>query len=380
MAGPLTGLRVLEVAGLGPSPFGAMVLADLGATVTRVDRVAAAQGDIGLMRYELGLGRGRRSVAIDLKNPAGTEVLLRLVEHSDALVEGFRPGTAERLGFGPDVCLAANPRLVYCRVTGWGQTGPLAHAPGHDLNFAAVAGALHPTGDADRPPPPPINYISDLGGGAMFLTTGLLAALYERETSGLGQVIDVAMVDGSAMLTTNIHSMMRTGAWKDTRASNFADGAAPYYRCYATADGGFVAVGAIEPKFYANLLGALGLSAEEFPQADEERWPELTAMMERLFARHPRAHWEGVFERVEACVTPVLTLTEAPHHEQSLARSAFVDIGAGLEPAPAPRFSRSTPGDPRPAPPFGGDTDAVLAEAGFDADTIQALRAGGAVA
>ena len=379
MSGPLAGVRVLELAALGPVPFGVMLLADLGADVVRVDRVSsvASPGFEATMR---GLSRGRRSIAVDLKAAEGLSILMRLIEDADVLVEGFRPGVLERLGVGPDVCLERNPRLIVARTTGWGQDGPLADRAGHDIDYAAVAGALHPVGSADRPPPPPLNMLADFGGGGAFLAIGVLAALLERERSGQGQVIDVAMVDGTAVLTTFFHGLMALGAWTTERESNLLDGAAPFYRCYATSDGAAIAVGCIEPQFYAAFLERLELPAEQWPQHDRALWPAQSAALARLFATRTRAEWEQVFADSDACVAPVLALDEAPRHPHNQAREVFTEAFGMVQPAPAPRFAR-TPGElTLPPPDPGADTDTILGELGFDTEQVARLRASGAVA
>ncbi len=376
VGGPLEGTTVIEVAAIGPVPFGVMLLADLGAEVIRVDR-ASSVGNPGQEAAMAGLSRGRRSVAVDLKNPDGLDVLLRLVEGADVLVEGFRPGVAERLGFGPEGCLERNPGLVYARMTGWGQDGPMADRAGHDIDYAAIAGALHPIGRADGPPPPPLNYLADFGGGGAYLAIGVTAALLERERSGRGQVVDVAMVDGAASLTAFFHGLLEMGAWTTDRASNLLDGAAPFYDTYATADGGYIAVGCLEPQFYAEFLDRLGLDPDEWPQFDRERWPEQKRRLAELFAAEPRAHWEERFAGSDACVAPVLALDEAPAHPHIHARGTFTDVGGSVQPAPAPRFSR-TPGEAGgPAPEPGDHTDDIVAELGLDP---AALRDRGAIA
>jgi alpha-methylacyl-CoA racemase len=329
--GPLHGIRVLEIASLAPAPFGCMILADLGAEVLRVDRTSG--GGLGPP-----LGRGRRSVAVDLKHPDGPAAVLRLVESADVLVEGFRPGVAERIGIGPQPCLARNPRLVYARMTGWGQDGPLAPRAGHDINYIAVAGALEPIGRAGERPVPPLNLVGDFGGGGMLLAVGVLAALVERERSGAGQVVDAAMVDGAALLTTFLHGMRNGGMWSHPRGENLLDGGAPFYDTYETADGRYVAVGAIEPQFYAALLAGLGLAGEELPaQQDRSGWPVLRERFAAVFACRTRDEWASLFADTDACVTPVLAPDEAAAHPHNAARGVFVD-GA---PAPAPRFSRT---------------------------------------
>ncbi|MDH5372597.1 MAG: CoA transferase [Acidimicrobiia bacterium] len=373
--GPLTGVSVIELAGIGPGPFAGMLLADMGADVIQVDRTASASSWIpGFM------GRGRRSIAVDLKKPAGKAVVLRLIERSDILIEGFRPGVAERLGLGPSDCLSRNPALVYGRMTGWGQEGPLAGTAGHDIDYLAVAGALWPVGPDSRPPPPPLNLVGDFGGGAMFLVVGVLAALIEARDSGHGQVVDAAMVDGSALLTTMFHEMRAKGLWEDVRGGNLLDGGAPFYDTYETADGGYMAVGALEPQFYAELLEVLGLSREELPaQMDRSGWPVLRERFESVFSTKTRDEWEAVFSGTDACVSPVLSWSEAPRHPHNLAREVFVDIDGTPMPGPAPRFSRSAfrrPGGPVQP---GANTDEILSELDLDEEEIADLRAGGVV-
>lgn len=376
--GPLNGIRVVEIASLAPAPFGCMILSDLGADVVRVDRAelcgtAPAPADP--------LSRGRRSVGINLKDPAGVELLLRLAEQSDVLVEGFRPGVAERLGFGPEVCAARNPRLVYGRMTGWGQDGPLSAAAGHDIDYIAVSGALHPIGRAGQRPVPPLNLVGDFGGGGMLLALGVLAALLERERSGLGQVVDAAMVDGSALLTSFLYGLRAAGQWRDERGVNLLDGGAPFYDTYQTADGGYVAVGALEPRFYKELLAGLGLSGAGLPgQYDRAGWPVLRERFAAVFATRARDEWAQLFARSDACVAPVLSPDEAPWHPHNTARATFADVGGLVQPAPAPRFGRSAASRPSPPPRLGADTDSVLAGLGCSPDDIAGLRAKGAVA
>jgi alpha-methylacyl-CoA racemase len=371
MSGPLRGIEVVEVESIGPGPFAAMVLADLGATVTRVERKGAGPpivpDDVML--------RGRAaSIAVDLKDPAGLGVLFRLVERSDILIEGFRPGVMERLGAGPNECLDRNPRLVYGRITGWGQEGPRAAQAGHDIDYIAVAGALHPIGPADAPPPPPLNLVADFGGGGMLLVAGLLAALVERAGSGRGQVVDAAMVDGAALLTAMFHGLAAGGLWTEARGSNLLDGGAPFYRCYRTADGGFMAVGALEPQFYEVFLEGLGLSDEELPgQYDRDGWPVLATRFEVAFAARTRADWTGVFDGTDACVAPVLSMSEAPSDPHATARRGFIELSGLHQPAPAPRFSRTPAPDPLPARRPGGDAATVLERLGYDATEIASL-------
>jgi alpha-methylacyl-CoA racemase len=376
--GPLNGVRVIEIASLAPAPFGCMILADLGADVLRVDRAercgpqAPAPSDP--------LSRGRRSIGLNLKDPAAIDVLLRLADDADVLVEGFRPGVAERLGFGPQVCAERNPRLVFARMTGWGQDGPLAPTAGHDIDYIAISGALSMVGRAGDSPVPPVNLIGDFGGGGMLLALGILAALVERTHSGLGQVVDAAMVDGSALLTSFVYGMRASGAWQDKRGSNLLDGGAPFYDTYATADGQYVAVGALEPQFYAALLAGLGLSGADLPgQQDRAGWPVLRERFAAAFASRSRVEWEQVFAGTDACVAPVLNLAEAPAHPHAAARGAFVETGGVIQPAPAPRFGRTAAAEPAPPPRPGEDTDAVLTGLGLTAAEVADLRARGVV-
>jgi alpha-methylacyl-CoA racemase len=377
--GPLDGVRVIEIASLAPAPFGCMVLADLGADVLRVDR-ADRSGPEARTPVDP-LVRGRRSIGLNLKDPSGVDLLLRLIEGADVLVEGFRPGVAERLGFGPEECARRNPRLVFARMTGWGQEGPLASTAGHDIDYIGISGALAPIGRAGERPVPPLNLVGDFGGGGMLLAVGVLAALVERERSGRGQVVDAAMVDGSALLTSFIYGMRATGTWRDQRGSNMLDGGAPWYDTYETADGGYVAVGAIEPQFYAALLDGLGLAGADLPgQLDPSGWPELRRRFAEVFASRGRDEWAEVFAGTDACVAPVLSMAETAGHPHAVARNAFIDVGGVTQPAPAPRFGRSAAGQPTPPPRPGADTDAVLNGLGLTAAQVADLRAGGVVA
>ncbi|MEU4803187.1 CaiB/BaiF CoA-transferase family protein [Actinosynnema sp. NPDC023587] len=373
MAGPLAGLRVVELAGLAPGPFGCMVLADLGASVVRVDRVAggaAVPGDV--------LGRGRRSIGVDLRHPAGAEVVHKLVERADVLVEGHRPGVTERLGLGPAHCLARNPGLVYARMTGWGQDGPLADRAGHDLNYIALAGALEPIGRAGAPPTVPLNVVGDFGGGGLLLALGVLAALYERERSGRGQVVDAAMVDGAALLTTFLHGMKAAGAWSGGRGTNLLDGGAPFYDVYAASDGKYVSIGALEEKFYAELLVVLGLADAEVPNRhDPAQWPALRARIAAAVATRTRDEWAELAAGTDACLVPVLTPDEAPTAAHNAARGTFVEVGGVTQPAPAPRFDRTPAGAPSVPPALGQHTIEVLGELGLaDAEIAELRRAG----
>ncbi|MER7274872.1 CaiB/BaiF CoA-transferase family protein [Dactylosporangium sp. NPDC000244] len=365
--GPLAGVRVLELAGIGPGPFAAMLLADLGADVVRVDRPEPGAPLLGDPSRDL-LNRGKRSIIVDLKHPDGADVVLSLAERSAILIEGWRPGVAERLGLGPEAALERNPALVYGRMTGWGQDGPLAHAAGHDIGYIAVAGALHPVGPADGPPQIPLNLVGDFGGGALYLVVGCLAALHVARSTGRGQVVDAAIVDGTAHLTTVFAGLLAGGAWRAERGRNLLDGGAPFYSVYATADGGHMAVGALEPQFYAELPRLLGLAGAGLPAQDDVRgWPALRARFAAVFATRTRDEWTDLFEGTDACVAPVLSLAEAQHHPHLVARGTFEDHAGVRQPAVAPRLSY-TPGavgGPPPAP--GAHTEAVLAEWGLGA-------------
>jgi alpha-methylacyl-CoA racemase len=369
--GPLSGVRVIELAGIGPGPFAAMLLADLGADVIRVDRASAVREGAASGGTDFS-NRGKRSIAIDLKSEQGKEVVLRLAEKSDVLLEGFRPGVTERLGIGPDDCLARNPKLVYGRMTGWGQQGPLSHTAGHDVGYIAITGALHAIGRAGGPPQVPMNLLGDFAGGSMYLVVGVLSALLEAKTSGRGQVVDAAIVDGTAHLSTFIHAFLATGLWQDRRGVNMLDTGAPWYDVYETADGRHMAVGAIESQFYAEFLRRLGLDGEDLPdQNDQSAWPVLRERFAAVFKTRTRDEWTEVFVPSDACVAPVLSMTEAAEHPYNTARDVFPELAGHRQPAPAPRFSR-TPGgtDGVPALP-GGHTRAVLADLGFDdADTL----------
>lgn len=376
--GPLEGMTVIEIASLGPGPFCAMVLADLGAKVIRVDRREGGSGGLPLAMDPL--VRGRRSLIVDLKRPEAAEVVLRLVEQADVLLEGFRPGVAERLGIGPDACLGRNPRLVYGRVTGWGQDGPLAARAGHDIDYIGLVGALYSIGRAGGPPVPPLNLLGDFGGGGMLAALGVLAALWERQQSGRGQVVDAAMVDGSALLTAMFHGMRAAGLWSDERGTNLLDTGAPFYDCYETADGGFMAVGALEPQFFMALCAGLGLDPAGLPlQYDPSGWPVLRERLAAAFRTRTRDEWEEVFGGMDACVAPVLTMEEATHHPHNLARGTFVEVGGITQPGPAPRFARTPAGVPAPAAAPGEHTAEILADCGFTEEEVAGLRADGVV-
>ena len=349
--GPLSGLRVVEIASAAPAPFACMMLGDLGAEVVRVDRVGTSTSVNGEYGTIDPLTRGRLSVELDLKDPASRDEVLRLVESADVLVEGFRPGVAERLGLGPEDCFAVNPGLIYARMTGWGQTGSLANLPGHDINYIAMSGALQPIGRPGQPPTPPLNMVGDYGGGGMLLALGILAALYERKSSDLGQVVDAAMVDGSSLLAASVHGMLGSGTWRTERGSNLLDGGAPFYDTYETADGKYLSLGALEKRFYKNLLIGLGLDADDLPaQYDRENWPILRSIFSKRIKEHTRDHWAEVFLDLEACVAPVLSPTEAPQHPHAKERNAFVEVDGIAQPAPAPRFSRTPAAIPQGSP------------------------------
>ncbi|MBJ6642596.1 CaiB/BaiF CoA-transferase family protein [Streptomyces sp. BSE7-9] len=360
--GPLTGVRVVELAGIGPGPFAAMLLADLGADVVRVDRPGGP--GLGIDPARDITNRNKRSVVVDLKTSDGVKHVRDLAGRADILIEGYRPGVAERLGVGPEDCRARNPRLVYGRMTGWGQEGPLADRAGHDIGYIAVTGALGMTGEPGRPPVAPANLLGDYAGGSLYLVVGVLAALHHARATGAGQVVDAAIVDGTAHLTSMIHGMLAAGVWQDHRGANLLDGGCPYYGTYETADGGHMAVGALEPRFYAEFLRLLDLTGLEGAHADVTRWPELRTRVAERFASRTRDAWTAVFEGTDACVAPVLSLREAPHHPHLAARSTFTDHAGITQPAPAPRFS-ATPATVRtgPARP-GADTEDVARDWG----------------
>ena len=378
MSGPLAGVRVVEIASIGPGPFAAMMLADAGADVIRLERAGAAAG--------LGSGswnhthRGRPSVGCDLKNPEGRDLALRLAGSADALIEGFRPGVMERLGLGPDELLARNPKLVYGRMTGWGQDGPLARVAGHDINYISIAGVLGSFARQGERPLFPLNLVGDYGGGAMMLAFGVLAGIISAQSTGKGQVVDTAMVEGASLLSTLIHAMRDMGAWTDEAGTNLLDSGAHFYEVYETADGGHFAVGALEPQFYSELLRLLELDPAEFPQMDQARWGEMKRAFAELFMTRTRDEWAEVFAGSEACATPVLGLGEAADHPHNAARGSFVDVGGRRQPAPAPRFSETPAGVPTPAPEPGANTGEALAAWGLDGNEIAGLREAGAIA
>lgn len=381
--GPLAGIRVIELAGLGATPFAAMLLSDLGADVVTVHRPPSTgiPEDAFAAMTATAMARGRRSIAVDLKHPSGIDLVLDLLATADGLIEGFRPGVMERLGLGPEPCLERNPRLVYGRMTGWGQEGPLASAAGHDVNYIALAGVLHHVGGRDEPPVVPLNLVADFGGGGLLLAFGMVAALLEAARSGTGQVVDTAMVDGSALLMTMIYELAGRGLWNSERASNMNDGGAHFYQVYETADGKYVSVAAMEPKFYRTLLVLVGLSDPDLPdQWDRSAWPALRERFADLFRSRTRAEWTELLEGTDACFAPVLSMAEAPGHPHSRARSAFVEVDGITQPAPAPRFSRTPAVVARGAARPGEHTEEILREAGISAEDAAALLARGVVA
>ncbi len=379
MAGPLAGVKVIELVGIGPGPFAAMLLADMGADVIRIHRAESVERGFDPGGVPV-LDRGRRSVGVDLKHADGVECVLRLVERADALVEGYRPGVTERLGVGPEDCLARNPCLVYGRMTGWGQDGPMAQAAGHDINYIALAGALAHFGRAGSKPTPPINMVGDFGGGGMFLAFGVVCGILEARGSGEGQVVDAAMVDGSAILMSMIWGLRSLGAWNEELGTNVLDTGAPFYETYETADGRFVSLGSLEPQFYAELVAKLGLDSDDLPaQMDRGGWPRLRERFAELFKTKTRDEWREILEGSDACFAPVLTMSEAAEHPHIRSRGTVVEHDGVLQPGPAPRFSRTPTGISRPPARPGEHTDEVLAEWGFAADEIAKLRDAGAI-
>ncbi|QDP96982.1 CoA transferase [Microlunatus elymi] len=377
MVGPLDGVRVLELPAVGPVPFAGMVLADLGASVIKIDRLPGSSDGLDLPPGPM--QRGRRSIGIDLRQSTGAELALRLAERADVLIEGFRPGVAERLGIGPEVALERNPALVYGRMTGWGQDGPLSRHAGHDITYLAVSGVLHGIGEHDRRPVPPANYLADFGGGAMILVSGVLAALLQARTTGTGQVIDAAMTEGAAYLSTMTRQLFGQGAWTDERERNLLDGGAPNYRCYRTADDRYVAVGALEPKFWAELIAVLGAEVDQVPSPfDRDQWADCADWLSDRFATRSRDDWASIFAGTDACVAPVLTLAEAPDHPHNQVRGSFVAVDDIEVAAPVPRFS-ATPTQPGQVSEQGGDTDSILAELGVTAAARDELRTTGVI-
>jgi alpha-methylacyl-CoA racemase len=386
--GPLQGVKIIEVAGIGPGPFAAMLLSDMGADVVRVDRASNAMGGDPATPPADVLGRGRRSVALDLKSPDGIAVLMDMVEQADVLIEGYRPGVAERLGFGPDECAARNPKLVYGRMTGWGQEGPYAPTAGHDINYIALAGVLAHLGRDGEKPTPPINLVGDFGGGAMFLAFGVVCALLEAQRSGQGQVVDTAMVDGAAYLMMMMWAFSAMGIWSEERGTNMLDTGAHYYDTYECKDGGFVSIGSIEPQFYAQLLTLTGLEedyasrGESLPnQNDKARWGEMKERLGAIFLTRTRDEWSAVMEGTDVCFAPVLTMQEATQHPHNVQRGTFTEVAGIVQPAPAPRFSRTGAEVQRPPAHVGQHTVEVLGEwLGMDDERIAALRSSGALA
>ncbi|HLT16736.1 MAG TPA: CaiB/BaiF CoA-transferase family protein [Acidimicrobiales bacterium] len=381
MSGPLAGIKIIELAGIGPGPFCAMMLADMGAEVIRVDRAQNVMGGDPDAPPADVMNRGRRSIGVDLKNPDGVETVLSLLESADALIEGFRPGVMERLGLGPDVVLARNPKLVYGRMTGWGQDGPYAPTAGHDINYIALAGALEPIGRRGEAPVPPLNLVGDFGGGGMLLAFGIVCGILNARTTGEGQVIDAAMVDGAAVLTTMFHAFRAMGMWNDERGTNMLDTGAHFYDVYETADGKYVSIGSIEPQFYAELLRLTGLEGEELPwQHDRDEWPALKERLAAIFKTKTRDEWCELMEGTDVCFAPVLSLAEAPQHPHNVHRETFIEVAGVVQPAPAPRFSRTPTETPAPPAHAGQHTDEVLSEWGFAPERIAELREKGAIA
>jgi alpha-methylacyl-CoA racemase len=381
MPGPLEGSRIIEIAGIGPGPFCAMMLADMGADVIRVERAQNVRGGDPASPPSDVLMRGRRSVGVDLKHPDGVETVLALIESADALIEGFRPGVMERLGLGPDAALARNPRIVYGRMTGWGQEGPYAPTAGHDINYIALAGALDPIGRKGGPPVPPLNLVGDFGGGGMLLAYGIVCGILSAQRTGEGQVVDAAMVDGAAILTTMFHAFRAMGIWEDARGSNLLDTGAHFYDVYETADGKYVSIGSIEPQFYAELLRITGLEGEDLPfQMDKGQWDTMKERLGEVFRAKTRDEWCALMEGTDVCFAPVLSMGEAPAHPHNIQRKTFLELDGVVQPAPAPRFSGTPEGVLRPPSHAGQHTDEVLVEWGVDADRVAKLRDAGAIA
>lgn len=378
--GPLAGIKVVEIASLAPAPFGATILADMGAEIILVDRPGGGRGQSASIQGNPGK-RGRRALTLDLKKTEGVETVKKLCADADVFVEGFRPGVTEKLGIGPADLEDINPRLVYARMTGWGQTGRLASTAGHDIDYIAMSGILSMLGPAEQKPYSPLNLVGDFGGGGMLMALGICAALYEREQSGKGQVLDVAMVDGAAQLSNFVYGMRSAGAWNEPRGHNLLDGGAHFYSTYECADDGYMAVGAIEPQFYAALLNGLGMDPDSMPeQHDRAQWPAMHEKFAAAFKSQPRAHWEGVFDGTDACTSPILTPEEAYVHPANAERGVFFEREGINQAMPAPRFSRTPSEKPKPAPAAqDSDTEAILTEAGLDADQISTLRSSGAL-
>lgn len=378
VTGPLKGIRVIEFAGIGPGPFCAMMLADMGATVIRIDQPKGQRHRLE-PRFDV-LARSRHSIALDLKNAAARDVALKLIGQADALIEGFRPGVMERLGLGPDICLEANPRLVYGRMTGWGQSGPLAQTAGHDINYIALSGMLHAMGRADQPPAPPLNLVGDFGGGAMMLAFGIVCALLEAKTSSQGQVIDAAMTDGSALLGTLLYGLKAAGHWTVQRGANLLDGGAHFYDTYECADGKYLAIGAIEPQFYRELLTIAGIVDKSFErQREPMEWASLKIKLAAVIKTKSRAEWTAAFDGSDACATPVLNMDEAFSHPHHRHRQTFIDVEGVKQPAPAPRFSRTALASPRAASSPGADAVEILRDFGFSDERIAELQRNGII-
>ena len=382
MAGPLAGIRIVEFAGIGPGPFCGMMLADHGAEVIRIDRASGSRGGSQPVTSRDVLARGRKSIAIDLKSGEGVALARKLCASADGIIEGFRPGVMERLGLGPDELLKDNPKLVYGRMTGWGQTGPYAPYAGHDINYIALAGALAHFGRAGGKPTPPINMVGDFGGGGMMLAFGMVAALLNVARGGSGQVIDAAMTDGTAVLMSMMHGMKAMGVWSEDLGANMLDTGAHFYDTYETADGKFVSIGSIEPQFYAELRARAGLTDDpDFDaQHDRKAWGPLKAKLAELFKSKTRAEWDALMEHTDVCYAPVLTMSEAVAHPHNAARGTFVDVGGAMQPAPAPRYSGTVTAAPQPAPMPGDQTEEILGSLGMGAEELAALRQAGTVA
>ncbi len=379
--GPLAGFRILEMAGIGPGPFCAMMLADMGAEIIRVDRAAGRTRLVGGDDRLDVTARGRKSLALDLKKPQAVQAVLRLCAGVDGLIEGFRPGVMERLGLGPEPCMTVNPKLVYGRMTGWGQQGPLAHLAGHDINYLAISGSLYMFGRADERPSPPLNLVADMGGGGLMLAFGMICALLERTASGKGQVVDAAMVEGAALLATSMYAQKAMGSWRSERGANLLDSGAHFYDVYATKEGGYMAVGALEPQFYELLLRGLQIDpATVPPQLDRTSWPSMKRRFVEIFRSRTREEWTRVFAESDACVTPVLSPEDAVNHPHAQARGAFADRYGAVHPAPVPRFSRSEPVPPDAPPAPGEHSEAVLRGFGFTSGELAELRSCGAMA
>lgn len=378
---PLKGVRVLEFAGIGPAPFAAMMLSDMGADVLCVERVDQVQDRHGAQAHKEPIHRGRRSICVNLKKPEAVDIVLKLASETDVLIEGFRPGVMERLGLGPDICLRYNPGLIFGRATGWGQEGPLAYAAGHDINYIALAGVLDAIGRAGQAPVPPLNLVGDFGGGGMLLAFGVVCALLARGSSGRGQVIDAAMIDGAALLMTWIHGYKAMGLWNNERGTNLLDSGAHFYDVYACHDGKFISVGAIEPKFYTQLLNSLGLEPESFPpQMDRTSWPAMKENLAKIFLSKSQAEWCEILEGTDVCFAPVLNMEEAPNHPHVKARNTYIEIAGITQAAPAPRLSHTAPETPSSPPEPGEHTEEVLLELGFSREKISELHELGVIA